>query len=251
VRARVDQFTGNALSPDQERTRIERLWLQKRAEDAGSVSDPYAFQNVLGDVLHLATLHGSALSTPWLEAWNRALGQLQGGGDATAQRRVYWLALCAAGTDFARSHVRAVLETALERLPDAGHRHVIRCSLSSAATRAGDLAAAERWLLGCDPAPATLSLDSAYRSAVATLRTGRVDPHGVLTILGTHPDAFPFEPARALLLGFLRVHALEAVGRLPEAGEQFIRWSQARDAPALLTSLGHVCQQTRARLGMG
>jgi hypothetical protein len=124
---------------------------------------------------------------------------------------------------------------------------VIRCALSSSATRAGDFAAAERWLTGCDPAPGNISLDSAYRMALAMLRTARLDSQGVLAILGTRPDAFPFEAARELTLGLLRVHALEAAGFLTEAGEQLVAWMQKPDAAGVVASLGHVCDPTRAR----
>jgi hypothetical protein len=60
---------------------------------------------------------------------------------------------------------RAALETALDLLPDAGHRHILRCQLAVLAAREGELQAAEAWLAECDPAPEVLALDTEYRLA--------------------------------------------------------------------------------------
>jgi hypothetical protein len=252
VAGRIDSFAGGLLSPEQERARIQRLWQQLRDEDAGGVADVYGIQNVLSDVLHLVPLQGADLRGPWQEAWAVARGRLQGEGSIEAQRRVYWLAVVGVNSDFEATHMRAILETALELLPDPGHHHVIRCVLSGLANRMGDSASAERWLAGCDPTPDNVSLDSAYRLGLAPILTRRQDWPRLLALVGAHPNELPLDGARRDAFKYFRVHALEALGHHEQAAEQLAGLMQSPGAAQGFERLAYlrICETTRARLGI-
>ncbi|HJL15500.1 MAG TPA: hypothetical protein RMH99_07595 [Sandaracinaceae bacterium LLY-WYZ-13_1] len=109
---------------------------------------------------------------------------------------------------------RAYLETAIELLPDEGHRHILRCLLARLAAGAGELDAAEEWLSPCHPEPVDLRMDTAYRLARATLAVTRGDHRVVLALLGRDT---PLAEDYALDCALLRIHALDAEGRSDEA----------------------------------
>lgn len=113
-----------------------------------------------------------------------------------------------------RRQLRAFLETAIELLPDDGHRHILRCHLARLAVGAGEPEAAEEWLAACHPRPLELHMDTAYRLAVATLATAREDYQGVLAVLG---EDTPLVGVHVIDCALLRVHALDRVGRREEA----------------------------------
>ena len=185
------------------------------------------------NVSHLIPLQGAAFHGPWQETWRRALGTLQETNSAEAQRRVYWLASYGASSgEMSPEHSRAILETAFELLSDAGHRHILRCALAGGAARSGDVVAAETWLAGCDPAPANLTMDSAYRMTRAFVLTLQRDATRVLQIVAANVRDLPLDPARELGIGLFRAHALETLGRQQEADEQLAFWIQRDEETA-------------------
>ena len=112
-----------------------------------------------------------------------------------------------------------MLETCLDRLADAGHRHLIRCALAEEAVAAGELSSARGWLGECDPAPEVLELDSTWRSARARVLLAEEDFAALLQIVGRSADEVPAHPRQQPALGRLRVHALEKLGE-PHAARQ-------------------------------
>src|SRR5262249_27649000 len=115
------------------------------------------------------------------------------------------------------ARARAVLETALEALPDDGHRHMVFCRMAMAAARGGGIGSAEAWLGLCDPAAEVAELDSAYREAAAFLRRAKGDPTSVLAIIGTRADEMPTAPSFVVRFHMLRSDALEALERYDAA----------------------------------
>ncbi|MCA9604196.1 MAG: hypothetical protein KC619_01290 [Myxococcales bacterium] len=112
---------------------------------------------------------------------------------------------------------RAALETAVELLPDAGHRHVLRCMLAREAAKAGDTAAAEAWLAPVNPRPTDLEQDTAHRLAAATLATFRRDHRRVAELLGFRREDVPLENRSEVACWILRLDALEHLGREGDA----------------------------------
>jgi len=132
---------------------------------------------------------------------------------------------------------RATLETAIETLPDAGHRHVLRCSLAREAAKVGDLAAAEAWLAPVNPRPTDLEQDTAYRLAAATLACARHEPAKVAELLGFRRDDVPLENRSEVACWMLRIDALEKLGRAHDAHAEMDglvrRWGRERIRAAL------------------
>jgi hypothetical protein len=85
------------------------------------------------------------------------------------------------------------------------------------AVRAGDLAAAERWLEDCDPRPEDLTLDSVYRLARARLTEKRDDPGETLALLGERHDEVPFDDFHVAMAAVMRIDALHSLGRVQDA----------------------------------
>ncbi len=112
---------------------------------------------------------------------------------------------------------RALFESTLEALPNPAHQEVMRCRLSRAALKAGEVDAARAWLASCDPAPLDLDADSDYRVSAAYMATFDHDFDRVLALLGyTHGSIPVAVPSRTLVV-MLRANALEKTGRLDEA----------------------------------
>ena len=68
---------------------------------------------------------------------------------------------------------RALLESAVELLPDARHRQILRCRLAHWAVLVGDHVAATEWLRPRNPRAADLRMDSSFRLASAALATAQ------------------------------------------------------------------------------
>lgn len=154
------------------------------------------------------------------QAWKTAKPSAAGARLPAEQRNLLWLALHLADAEVrARNGLasRAVLETALDLLPDAGHRQMILCRMVVEAVREGDLGAAEAWLAECDPAPEVLDVDGAHREAKAWVARGKRDPHGMLLVLGSTAAEVPTAQGSKLELAALRADALESLGRVPDA----------------------------------
>jgi predicted RNA-binding Zn-ribbon protein involved in translation (DUF1610 family) len=123
-----------------EKARLERL----RGQPTRTVKFPPALA---------ALAKGSVIAPSRLDEavalWNQARARLA--ADPSEANTESFYAICfALSNTFSlandpRRH-RAMLETALEVLPDAWHRQAVRCSLAGLACREGDVAAAEACL---------------------------------------------------------------------------------------------------------
>jgi len=93
----------------------------------------------------------------------------------------------------------------------------MRCRLSRAALKAGEVDAARAWLASCDPAPLDVGADSEYRVSAAYVATFDHDFGRVLTLLGRTHGSIPVAVSSRLLVVMLRANALEKSGSLGEA----------------------------------
>ena len=112
---------------------------------------------------------------------------------------------------------RALFESTLEAVPSPAHQEVMRCRLSRAALKAGEVDAARAWLASCDPAPLDVDADSDYRVSAAYVATYDHDFDRVLTLLGHTHGSIPVAASSRLLVVMLRANAFEKSGRLDEA----------------------------------
>lgn len=109
--------------------------------------------------------------------------------------------------------LRAVLESALERLAEPALQQELRCRLAHHAIRAGDLAAADDWLAPCreesDPEARDAVAWSTHRTTAAYLALHRRRPERAIALLGArHGDLPLVDPIWAAVL---RATALEQV----------------------------------------
>jgi hypothetical protein len=180
--------------------------------------------------------------------WKKVLGDhAQRPDDEKNQFRLYWLAdrmalfyeVFSAGAasgefksiavDEANVKRRAVLETALARLSETKFAYVLRCKLSRAASRAGDLTSANEWLAACVATPDSPDLDSEYRLALGSLQIAQGEPELVVDTLGADLDSIPVSGVRnGRKAAALRAHAFELLGQhdrvgsfVSEASERF------------------------------
>jgi hypothetical protein len=261
IGARTDARPHHAPPPPQEeQARLAKLRFQY---EQGQLASPYSAFVAPADLTHLVALRPPHSWGPWFEAWKAAVAGLIQQPTMPNQRRVFWLAqltgmavLNLGSTDPMRA--RAVRETALELLPDPGHKHLLRCTLSRAACSQHDVASAEQWLAGCDPYPGNLTLDTDYRLSLSVLSLAQGRWQVILETLGNQPNAIPIDYGRDMLAGMLRVHACEELGYLQAADGQLRYWFEEEkklDSPIIFgilkanAQLG-LCQRTCARLGI-
>jgi hypothetical protein len=133
---------------------------------------------------------------------------------------------------------RALFESTLEALPSPAHQEVMRCRLSRAALKAGEVDAARAWLASCDPAPLDLEADSDYRVSAAYVATFDHDFGRVLTLLGYTHGSIPVSVSSRLLVVLLRANALEKSGSLHEAVATLLDFASHSD--------GHLAEQSYA-----
>jgi ribosomal protein S27AE len=247
-------------SPAEEQARLGRLAFQ---HEQGHLASPYSTFVAPQDVTHLAELRPPNSWGPWLQAWKYAVGLVAQDPSPHNQKRVAWLAqltgtaiLNLGASDPTRA--RAIRETALELLPDPGHKQLMRCALSRSACLQGDLASAEQWLAACDPYPNNITLDTDYRMSAAYLAVAHGQWGRVLEVLGNQPGVVPIDFGRDMLAGLLRVHACEELGYLPAAEGQ-LRWlfeeEKKLSGPILLAIMKtnaplNLCRRSCARLGI-
>ena len=261
VAARMDARPPTAPpSPAEEQARLARLRFQY---EQGNLASPYSSFVAPADVTHLVNLRPPQSWGPWFEAWKYAVAQLALQPTPHNQQRVAWLAqlvgtpvLALSTTDPSRS--RAIRETALELLPDPGHKHIMRCALSRSACLQHDVPSAEQWLAACDPYPGNITLDTDYRLAASYLHLACGRWPAILETLGNQPGLIPLDYGRHFLAGLLRVHACEELGYTQAADGQLGYWFQEEkkmDGSVLFgtlkanASLG-LCARTCARLGI-
>ncbi len=220
----------------EEVARLSRLNSQLANPVSGHI---YDLQRRPLDFAHLEPMSEAGhaqLKTIWDQA--KLSGPVAPGSEQ--DRRLCWTALRLAdhysrGSD--ALHARAVLETALDRVGDAGLCNLIRCRLATEAVAEGDHASAQGWLDECDSAPEVAELDSAYREALAQLRNAEGNPGGVLEVLGRRSGDVPIQRAFDFSASLLRIHALELGGAAQAAGEEFDRASGRHNTGRLVEAL--------------
>ncbi len=188
-----------------------------------------------------------------LDAWRETRAALRERGDfLTAERLFHLTRLLLPHTKHAAR--RALLETAVELLPDPRHRHVLRCELAIGAARLGEIAAAQAWLEAVDPRPLDLLMDSVLRTARATIAIARRRGEDVLAELGEHAGDIPAAGWYAEMHELLRAHGLEMVGRYDEAlaqmngirrdrGESGLEAARAEHAPLSILPRSKLAQR--------
>lgn len=247
-------------SAQQEEARLAKLRFQY---DQGQTASPYSTFVAPTDVIHLVQLRPPESFGPWMEAWRYAVGLLAQDPSEHNQKRVFWLAnLTGAGVlNLGKNdppRARAIRETALELLPDPGHKHILRCGLSRAACSLQDLQSAQDWLAGCDPYPGNITLDSEYRLSSAMLHHAYGQWSQVVGVLGNQPGVIPFDYGRHFLAGVYRVHACEELGWTQAADAQLGHWFQEEkkmDGAVIMSIIASgapmgLCRKTCARLGI-
>lgn len=173
---------------------------------------------------------------PWkvqevFAVWQATRDEVRTTGAFDAAERLLYLTMVLsdhhAKTDQLRQ--RAMFESALVVLTLPRHRQIVRGYLSRAATREGDLDAAEGWLAPCDRASDDLDTDTAWRLSRAYLDTAREDWPAVMAVLGRTADAVPITDAAAPMAKLLRANAVERLGDAAGA-ETLLREAMAEGA---------------------
>ena len=158
------------------------------------------------------------------QAFRKAIARCAQQPNAQHERAVYWLTW-----KLKNIHVQQnlkletwpVIHTALDVLTDAGYQHLMRTMAANQARKAGELQSAEAWLALCDPVPRILDLDSAYRTSRALLHLAQGQPEAALARVGLGVFDVPFAPNARMVVGAIRVTALEELGRGFEAEQAF------------------------------
>jgi hypothetical protein len=122
---------------------------------------------------------------------------------------------------------RALFESTLDSLRDPSQKQVIRCNLARSSARAGDMQSAQTWFAACDPSPADLQADTAYRVTYAYLATSHGDYRNVLAALGPAPNSVPVALPSRLQIGVLRANAIERSGDVGTAIAQLVAEANA------------------------
>lgn len=169
-----------------------------------------------------------------------ALRELRRGGAFSEAERLYHLTLLLAPTLEPRAR-RALLEDALEHLPDVGHRHVLRCTLAQEAALVRDTRAAREWLSGVTPQPSLLEADSRFRIASAMLGVLEGDHGAVTRALGSRIGDVPLASGSLDEAALLLAHVKWATGDRA-AMDTLLRAHLATDARRLF---GLRCAATR------
>lgn len=202
-----------ALAQDAQLSESERF-ARLRAQDAQPEPIPESIASQLVD----GRLPNS--NKPWAEKeWLSARTQLASAASFPVSERLFHLTVLLT-PHFEERRARATLETAIEVLPDARHRHVLRCLLAELAARAGDVPAAEAWLRVVHPKPVDLLMDTAYRLAAATLAITQGHFRGATEQLGMASGDVPLADRHELSADLLRIHATAELGDDAAAAQQ-------------------------------
>jgi hypothetical protein len=230
VSARRVDAPAHVASLQSEVARLSQLKSQVEHPVAGHAYDLSRPPNDISARANLETLE---------TAWRQARPAMNDGG-GEAQRRLCWLAMSIAHKRHEAGDAlaaRAILETSLDLLTDAGHRHIVRCRLAAEAIRDGEIDAAAGWLAECNPAPEVLELDSPFREATARIQLGRGDLQALLQTVGRTAEDVPVHADQYRSTGQLRVHALEKTNADAEAFEALSHLISHSDEGSILSDM--------------
>lgn len=214
VRDERPLFAVGAQSALPEPERLARL----RAQDGRPLLPPHSLLPLLPNGVLEAWKVNEAVAV-----WQSTRAQLRSQPDFDAAERLLFLTMVLAQYFFEqgdRVRQRALFESALESFGLPRHRQMMLGYLSRCACRAGDLAAAQRWLAQCDPRPDDLAMDSSYRYSHAFLDTVLGNFPSVLAALGNHFDEVPIQDAIDASACALRANALEKLGHVDAAAQE-------------------------------
>lgn len=169
------------------------------------------------------TRAGGALLEPQaadeaMSLWQKTRGDLD--AEPTSRARFFHLTMLLYRHMKAQKddlQLRGVLESAIEAT--AGHRdqQILRCVISRAAARAGDLPAAEDWVAPCDARSDDLHADGAYRYTVAYIATHKKQFARVLEVLGMRVGEVPLAENLDVICSVLRANGHERLDDLEAA----------------------------------
>jgi DNA-directed RNA polymerase subunit RPC12/RpoP len=224
VAARDDVTIPRAGPPLTETERYQGLWTQ--SANFGSKQLPTEMMQVL---------RGGALTPdrigPALALW-RVYCQRASAGDIVAGENAVLLTGSISGYFAVQrddQRQRAVVETVLDALREPSQKQVIRCQLARSALKAGDMQSAQTWFAACDPSPADLLADSAYRVTFAAIHTAYGNFPNVLAALGPAPGSVPMALTYQLQAEVLRANAIERSGDMNTAVAQLVAVARAMD----------------------
>jgi hypothetical protein len=213
IRPRDDRPNDSAPA-ESEALRVERL----REQDKSPMPPPPGLADLLVD----DRIPGERMDRA-RDAWRAARSELAAGGGLPSAERLFYLTLAQLNhlADEDRDEdLRSLLETGLEHLEDPRHRQVLHGWMAEMAARAGDIAAAKRWLSLCTPHADDLRMDTIYRVAKAYIATADGDFKAVIHALGFRPQDVPLADEHEELAALLRANAHERAGRSKEAMDE-------------------------------
>jgi hypothetical protein len=188
-------------------------------------------------------LHDPAFLDEALAVWNELRAKLQVTVDSDAVDRFFVFTKVVADQLPDAERKRAVLETAVETLPNASDRHVMYARLARVAINEGELDAARAWLALCDTHSIVIEADTELRIALARLALAERDYPTVLEHLGPRDGALPIHDRGRMLAAVYRAHAYESLGDLATATSELTLQAK-RSASRLRTIAGDFCPET-------
>lgn len=199
----------------------QRLAILRKQEQSYNPSNPYATEEAPDGYEQLVFLPSEAESLArLLVAYREAYERCASRPTAQLEHAIYWITwrMDNVFVHLGRSvHGYGIIQTSLDLLTNRRYQHLLRSMAGNKARKAGEYASAEAWLALCDPAPTILDLDTEYRTTLAILHLARGQSERALALVGTQSTDIPFEPASFVVMGAIRVAALEMLGRTAEA----------------------------------
>jgi hypothetical protein len=230
------RITGVTSSGVPETERLELLAQQVDQDHSRGVT---GFSHLVRDGLHDPDRVEESIAE-----WNRARADLLKANTPQAADRFFVFSKVVADQLPDLERKRAVLETAAELLPNGADCQVMCARLSRAASNAGELDAAERWLERCDPRSSSIEADTEYRISHARLQLARANYLGVFQGLGLRDGLVPIHSRGRMIAAIYRAEAYERLNDLQSAvGELLV---QARRSSTRLRTLteGRFCQRS-------
>ena len=224
VAARDDRALQHAGPAVTEAERYQGLWAQ--AASFGAKQLPPEM---------LQVLHGGALTPDRVGAalavWRGYCQRASAGDHAAGENAVLLTGSLSSYFAVAKDphRQRALYESTLEAVRDPAQKQVIRCLLARTSAKAGDMQSAATWFGACDPRPADLQADTAYRVTYAYLATSHGEFQNVLAALGPTPGSVPIALPSRLQVDVIRANAIEKCGDVGTAIAQLVSAAQSLD----------------------
>lgn len=237
VAARDDSALGQHAGPGlTEAERYQGLWAQAAAFGAKQL--PPEMRQVLAGGALTPDRVGAALGVWRVYCQRASAGDFAAGENAVLMTGSLSSYFAVVAKDPHRQ--RALFESTLDALRDPAQKQVIRGMLARSSAKAGDMQSARTWFSACDPRPADLQADTAYRVTYAYLATSVGDLRSVLAALGPSPGSVPVALPSRLQTDVLRANAIEKTGDVNTAVSQLV--FAARSLPGGLTAVPDIVE---------